>query len=310
MNKAQPVFIIYAPRYDDTSGGSIVLHKLCHLINLLGEKAYLWPMGKPLYPQSPLLPWFAKAIAYYLSRIYRKNYSFRQDFLTPLWYRKDISKAVIIYPEIIDGNPLGANFVVRWLLNKPGFFSDSFHYSKTDMFFYYQDAFLEPNLQMINGGQLFVIEFFRDIYWKWNHAQREDSCYIIRKGKSRSDLPKLKNLVVVDGLSHKQTANVFNRCKYCFSYDLHTMYMTYSALCGCIPVVVPLNGISKEEWQPVEKYRYGIAYGLDNVDYALSTRDLLLSRIHDDEKENLEMVSRFISVVNSNFNISNDPLGI
>ena len=112
----------------------------------------------------------------------------------------------------------------------------------------------------------------------------------------------MKNFLIVDNFPHEELAQIFNRYKYCFSYDVHTMYMTYASLCGCIPVVIPLEGVSKEEWQPVQKYTYGIAYGLDDIDYALSTRELLISRIPDDEEQNHQMVSRFISVVKSHFN--------
>ena len=39
MNKTHFNYIIAAPSYDPNSGGSIVLHKLCDLLNAQGEKA-------------------------------------------------------------------------------------------------------------------------------------------------------------------------------------------------------------------------------------------------------------------------------
>ena len=36
-------YIIFAPSYIETSGGAIVLHKLCSILNGLGHESYLYP---------------------------------------------------------------------------------------------------------------------------------------------------------------------------------------------------------------------------------------------------------------------------
>ena len=51
------------------------------------------------------------------------------------------------------------------------------------------------------------------------------------------------------------------------------MYSRYAALCGCIPIVVPIEGVSKQEWHPEKELRYGIAYGSGDVEWALQTRE-------------------------------------
>lgn len=38
-------FIIYAPSFDENSGGNVVLHRLCDLLNKQGEHAYIWLWG-------------------------------------------------------------------------------------------------------------------------------------------------------------------------------------------------------------------------------------------------------------------------
>ena len=42
----QREFIIYAPGFNDTVGGIIALHLLCHRLNKLHYKAALWPRDK------------------------------------------------------------------------------------------------------------------------------------------------------------------------------------------------------------------------------------------------------------------------
>jgi hypothetical protein len=82
----QFTFVIYAPPYDENSGGIVVLYQLHDLLIKLGfnSKICIWEEEKYLLP--------------FISH-----------------------NAVIVYPEIIDGNPLKAKSIVRWLLYKPKF---------------------------------------------------------------------------------------------------------------------------------------------------------------------------------------------
>ena len=104
----------------------------------------------------------------------------------------------------------------------------------------------------------------------------------------------LSDWVLIDGLSHQEIAKIFNECKYFVSYDLYTMYSVYAAMCGCISIVVPMDGLSKEAWRPEPERRYGIAYGEDDIEFAISTRNLLLEELDRQEAENLETVKLFI----------------
>ena len=85
------------------------------------------------------------------------------------------------------------------------------------------------------------------------------------------------------GGSHTM-AEVFNRVRVCISYDAYTMYSAYAAMCGCLSIVVPEEGVSKEKWLPNPADRYGMAYGFDDLLHAEQTRQLVLPRLKAQEQ--------------------------
>jgi hypothetical protein len=72
------------------------------------------------------------------------------------------------------------------------------------------------------------------------------------------------------------------------------MYALYAALCGCIPIVVPDPNMTKEAWVPDERDRYGIAYGEEDIPWAISTRDKLLARVRVVREEQDALVRTFV----------------
>ena len=72
------------------------------------------------------------------------------------------------------------------------------------------------------------------------------------------------------------------------------MYCVYAVICGCIPIVIPQESVSKEQWRPNPVDRYGIAYGNDDIQWAQETAADLLSRIFEEKIKEKEMVLSFI----------------
>jgi hypothetical protein len=72
------------------------------------------------------------------------------------------------------------------------------------------------------------------------------------------------------------------------------MYGLYAALCGAVPVVIPDPALSKGAWTPDERDRYGIAYGADDIGWAVATRDKLLARLGALREEQDDMLAGFV----------------
>lgn len=274
-------YVIYAPSYDDDRGGVIALHRLCDLLNKSGVESCIYPL-KLQFSRKKMLFSLKVIIKDTLERAAGKRYKTSDTFTTPLCSVIDLENDVIVYPEIVIGNPLGAKHVVRWLLYEPGVLSGNFIFGDNDLFFYYQKAFLKRDDIKNVGGKLKVI-YLQDAYKKVNDNERSGVCYILRKGMNRKIVHDLKNSILVDGLSHEKIAEIFNKSEMCISYDMYTMYSRYAAACGCLSIVVPEPGVDKYQWRPEEELRLGIAYGFDDVEWARATKEKVLPSLTNDE---------------------------
>lgn len=301
--KKIPSFIIYAPRYRDESGGAIVLHKLCDVLNRNGYTAKLWPLWKPCLSTHMTRKSIPSALAYFASRIRRGRYTTNSLYLTPMAKKADIAGSIVVYPEIVSGNPLHAERYVRWFLHKPGFHEGKFEYKDHDLCFSYQDAFNNINQPITYGGTLTISETFLHTYKFSNARERSKICHMVRKGRDRPDLPNLKDCWVVDGRTHQELAKIFNECRICYFYDLYTAYSVYAAVCGCIPVIVPIKGVTKQDWMPKEQNRFGLAYGDDDILHAIATRELLLRELRETDQRNTRSVNEFVLAVRERFNL-------
>lgn len=293
-----PRYIVVAPPYNADSGGAIFLHGLVHALNSLGAKAALWPMYRPrpddiraridAVLRRPSLLWRDRAFAT------------APDRLTPVAGYRDLGRdSIVVYPEIVLGNPLGARNVVRWLLYRPGL-RDPYEFGPGEMFFRAGEMSDLPDL---TGGapELFLWQI-NPVYRNEGRADRSGACFLVRKGADKPRIPQTKGAICIDGLSHAETAAIFNRCEVFYSYDEASFYSQYAAICGCLSVVVPGLYSSREAW--VKEHppaRYGVAYGLDDLDHARATQDRAIELLQAQEAAGLDSVRQFIALTEARF---------
>lgn len=300
-------YLIMANSYDPNVGGYVVLHRLCHELNRLGCVARMVPaFNNHVFNKSDMVVPFLRFAKERLRRI--KAYKTNPDFLTPVWsekeFRASVDDWVVVYPETISGNPLGARQVVRWFLHHPGFHRSDFYYGLNELYFKYHPGIVVPKDLRANTSPngLHVIHYPLDLYNMVGcSAKRSGSAYAIRKGVGKKIVHDLKNSVLIDGKSHEEISNIFKSIDVFYSYDPYTAYSTFAALCGCDSVVVPDDGVSVDEWYPEKNFRLGIAYGVDRVIEARDERAALLLRVEKELASNSKNVERFLSEVDAYF---------
>lgn len=310
----EPKFVIVSPR--QAGGGAIVLHALCKNLENLGYDArilYYADYEKPA-KRFPFLRWLLftmldtiKCMSR-LFKIFLKNSKAASCYINPpikkckrkFWPVVD-DKTVVVYPETLYGNILKAKNVVRYLLYHYCYKGVPGAYQKSDLFVSYRDVYNDEELNPEKHN--FKVSYFDlDLYKRTNFGERQGTCYIIRKGSKRKDLPQKFDGVIVDNYTDEKIVKIFNKCKYCVSYDTQTAYATIAAICGCISIVVPEENKTREDYCKNEEI-YGVAYGFSEseIDYAIKTQHLAQERYSKLNLQAKEETKKFVELCKQKF---------
>lgn len=191
--------VVVAPSYRDTSGGRLVLHRLVDVLIRGGVEAALlpWKVDEKAFQVCPR----------YLSAV---TTSARPDDL-------------VVYPDIVKGNPLNAKKSVRWLLYHPR------HPAVPG----------EPVLHFapaFGPGPYLTVTDARLDRFKNHHAQRFPSaCWTWRKaakqGWTEAERPR-HGLELTKGATMEELVTAFNLHERFDCYDNATFMSIQARLCG------------------------------------------------------------------------------
>jgi len=303
-------FLIVSPQYDERSGGAIFLHKLCSILNELDYESYLHPYHKRyrLNNNNFARKWFRTMKDRYR---HRKGdygrYKLNPAFNTPVLHVVDDSllrEFVVVYPETVSGNPLNSQRVVRWLLHNPGFHTETVNYGKNELYFRCSSRIKN----FYSSGSVLSKKILRVYHCPLEYYNMDDvpldrkgTAYCLRKGKLKPIQHDLNGSVLIDGKSNAEIASIFKRVKTFISYDTYTAYSKFAVLCGCESIVVPDQGVTKEQWQPNPAERYGLAYGFSDVEAASETAHLVKEYILSEERKSIENVKNAVIEINDFF---------
>lgn len=176
---------------------------------------------------------------------------------------------IVVYPEIIEGNPLNAKHVVRWLLYYAGAYRGNKRFPSTDSVWGYttriandygisnvlflptidETVFVPPPEGTVRKGSCFYAHKFRTFYGSTPGAI--PGIEITNPGQSRAEIIKLL-----------QTSEVF------YAYE-DTALILEAVLCGCPVVCVP--SVNFRECCGLDDFNAGIAWGVRELGRALHT---------------------------------------
>ncbi len=207
--------------------------------------------------------------------------------------------ATAIYPEVVNGNPFGAQRVVRWLLNPPGFFGGGTPtaFDAREMLVSYAPLFAShaPNAPRLEAEPLFFFDPFPEHIHGQTGTRRASGCYTVRKGIGKARLPEidLRNAELTRAdVAPAQFGPRMRRAKVFYSYDCATFLSIQAVLCGALSYVVPDPGVSAEAWRArCPLLRYGVNYGLEDRE-GTETRGLVAANLQQLQEEGQRTVDR------------------
>lgn len=260
--------LIWAPSvFDIGCGGLNVQYELCRILKEYGVNVNIY---SPVKKQNPIF-----------NDYYDNNF--------------DLNETIVIYGETIQGNPLNAPYVVRWILAPLGICSHPLQFrvwGKNDLVYYFnseEKMKIYPN-KLGNVYKLLSIVYISPYIKNNNKEPRSGVCYTIRKGNEYHNnqieiVHPSNSFEVVRNHTLLECVDIFNTYEYFYSYDPCTFLNIIAAMCGCISVVVKVKGKSKNEWlntiAAVEYLKetgeplYGIAYGEEEIEFAKTTLHLV-----------------------------------
>jgi len=250
--------------------------------------------------------------------IYNKSFT-NIEISTDLDQEYNIENTLTIYGETVEYNPLNSKYVVRWILAPISIYCRNDIYltwGKNDLVYYFNH---ERHMANDNIYKLLsCIHINPDL--KSQNLNRNGTCFTIKKAvylySQINAIHPEDSLSIPYYVTQNDIVNIFNS-KYMFiSYDPLTFLTIMAPLCGCISIVYKSPTMSKEEWLKtivIYKYLkdkneplYGIAYGPEEIDFAISTLHLVKEQWSNFQKYLIEKsIIPFVKYIENIDNIEN-----
>ena len=250
-------YLIATPGYAHMCGGIKSLHKLAHMLNQRGYKAYV--------TGDYCNPGFNTPMAKLLS----------QEKLRDLQHN-----GIILYPDIVPANPCRFTHVAKWWLglsqppspnqitftmseNHKGAYADSI--SGTLMIWHVEDYFKLPEVE-----------------------NRQKPCWYPGKG---GDLPRVQGIdhgtFITAGVppTRQELANILQQATILYVYDSMTVMIQEARLCGCPVEIIGFWPFAKETIQQDTFGTSGVRYLGDEINLEQMKSELSLFRERYKERE-------------------------
>jgi hypothetical protein len=222
-------YLIVSPGYASCCGGIRALYRLCHLLNEKGFDAYITG-------------------GYTTDEGYNKCKNLRG--LSPDQLKDFQRDGIVVYPDIVQGNPLSFTTVVRWWLGitQPA--------PEHEIVFSYMENQRTLASAKYNLGVWHIEDYFK----LPENNDRENVCFTVHKGTSVPRIPETKGAIeIAHQFPRRDLSDLFKSSQMFYSYDDLTMLSVESRLCGCPVKIVGYTNMTEESIKQNPFTNYGVS---------------------------------------------------
>jgi len=279
----QNPYYIVAPDYTHKSAGIRLLHQLCSVLNQMGHEAYMVTNKINGALWTPRLTDETK-VAHYLTG----------------------KKPIVVYPEVIKGQPLGFGLPVRYVLNYPGLLGggDRNYQDNETIFTFHAEYYESPNLlylPLINIKQIESVKPLKE------RVSGSSALYYNRYTPSKSEIEDLGDgCIDVSTKSDHEFEDIIAILKsveilYCFETSA---IMNEAIFCGCAIVLLPNKQMKQLPEIIKNRGLKGISWGKETEDIrrAIDTVNEAKEKFLNDLINWIPQLQRFIDLTQSKSN--------
>ncbi|MEI8129123.1 MAG: hypothetical protein WCG95_05855 [bacterium] len=203
-------YVIWTPSYRKSNGVK-ALHRLYGELEKRGFNVYLYS-GKP-YTEG-----------------YRYVEKISEDLRT---------NAVVIYPEIVFGNPLRFQNVGRYVLNYPGVLGGDKTYHHSEVIFAHVEDFY-PHANILTIPWIDETLFYND------NSPKTQDCYFVYKGGKFRKAKETEGLLEINlnyPKTQKELADLLRKTEILYSYDNCSSILDEALICGAKVKIITKDGV-------------------------------------------------------------------
>jgi len=160
-----------------------------------------------------------------------------------------------IYPEVVSGNPLAADSVIRWVLNRPGLLAGDAVYSENEHIFYYAEAY-RPYIQNRISGKLCMPIIDETIFFSDDtpHIHRSLECFYVGKSAWQDGIIERDRAFEItrECPAKVDLGKLFRASRVLYCFDNSTALIQEALLCGCPVVIIPDGTQSRQDYGNLE----------------------------------------------------------
>ncbi|KSB88848.1 hypothetical protein AS593_03675 [Caulobacter vibrioides] len=224
---SHPIYV-YAPPYNAASAGIRALHILVDALNRAGEDAFVFTDVYTLGPQTAPDTLRAPTLTTETAKA----------------HKAEGRRPIVVYPEVVSGNPLKASAVVRLVLNVPGLLGGAETYPDSELVYGYGQRLAE---QIGHPDRsLFIPAIDLDEWTPGDGGPRTTVCYYASKYKEvhKAETFGLPDDAVeisrnlANSLQRDELVELLRRSRALYVFE-NTALAIEAPLCGCPAVMMP-----------------------------------------------------------------------